>query len=98
MATSAKMPSYRKSIRSRKSKQNLNPREKKPPLTRLISKLPEMPDLRSKESRSGATTRVGKKREHGRRGGSCSSGQSQKPKERLKGPSGSTRPRLKRSR
>ena len=97
MAPSAKMPSYRRSIRSRKREQSLNPGEKSQRLTRSMTKLPEMPHSRSRGSRSGVRSSIGRKRPRERRSVSSGNRQLQKPKELLRKPVGNTKPRSKRS-
>ena len=96
MAPSAKMPSYRRSIRSRKREQSLNPGEKSQRLTRSMTKLPEMPHSRSRGSRNGVRLSIGRKRPRERRSVSGENKQLQKPKELLRKPVRSTKPRSKR--
>jgi len=96
MAASAKMPSYRRSIRSRKTPQSLNPRKKNRRRTGLMTKLPKMPQSPSRGSRSGVSSPIGRKRPRERRSVSGENKQLQKPKELLRKPVRSTKPRSKR--
>jgi hypothetical protein len=93
---SAKMPSYRRSIRSREREQSLNQGERSQRLPRSMPKLPEMPDSRSRGSRSGVRLSIGRKRRRERRSESGTNRQLQKPKELLRTPVGNTKPRSKR--
>jgi hypothetical protein len=78
--------------KSKTSSQSLSRRQKHRQLARSTIKPPAPLHLRSSESRSGATSRVGRKKPGRRRSANTASRQSQRRKEHWNKPSGSTTP------
>src|SRR5262245_13820667 len=93
MTASAKMPNYRGSIKPLNGE-----RSPSASLTDAITTTTSTRHSRSKESRSGVKANVGGKRRPARRDANVRSKQAQRRQEHLKKPSGSTKPRSKRSR